>query len=287
MILQTGGFAIGETSTRSRPYSAALARATSRLSTPSCSPSGPITLSSRARMRRFVRASRMADSSGNGEENDSGETPGIQGSAGRTCEVEREIPSRKPTHGSDCGESVKRDRRTPARVAFERLESGAAAAARPPLYKGAARPLVPLPRPFAAHRLEYRPSELDPGWAGLEEPADVGLPVLVRREHAADGDGIAIACRQRTVDDDAHFRAAPRDFHAVDGAEVDRLPGGVRGRLDRRPGLHDPGSARGRSRNPPGPGLLPQHEGAIGQQLRAREGPFRGRGPIEDSLQHR
>src|SRR4051812_25509453 len=62
MILQTGGFAMGETSTRSRPNSTALARATSRGRTPSCSPSGPMTRSSRARIRRFVRASRMADS---------------------------------------------------------------------------------------------------------------------------------------------------------------------------------------------------------------------------------
>src|SRR3954471_24073442 len=62
MILQTGGFAMGETSTRSRPNSTALARATSRGRTPNCSPSGPMTRSSRARIRRFVRASRMADS---------------------------------------------------------------------------------------------------------------------------------------------------------------------------------------------------------------------------------
>src|SRR5205085_3754556 len=98
MILQTGGLAMGETSTRSRPNSTALARATSRGRTPNCSPSGPITLSSRARMRRFVRASRMADSwrKLTCVENDSGETPGIQGSAGRTCDDEGEIPLKSP-----------------------------------------------------------------------------------------------------------------------------------------------------------------------------------------------
>src|SRR6266849_7886196 len=58
MILQTGGLAIGLTSTRSNPNSPAFSRAASMVRTPSCSPAGPTTRTSRARMRRFVLWSR-------------------------------------------------------------------------------------------------------------------------------------------------------------------------------------------------------------------------------------
>src|SRR5688500_17778067 len=58
MILQTGGLAIGLTSTRSSPNSPAFSSAASRVRTPSCSPAGPTTRSSRARIRRLVLWSR-------------------------------------------------------------------------------------------------------------------------------------------------------------------------------------------------------------------------------------
>src|SRR6185295_11620210 len=58
MILQTGGLAIGLTSTRSRPNSWAFSSAASIARIPSCSPAGPTTRTSRARIRRFVLWSR-------------------------------------------------------------------------------------------------------------------------------------------------------------------------------------------------------------------------------------
>src|SRR5512140_3657499 len=64
MILQTGGLAIGLTSTRSMPSSCARASACSTGRIPSCSPSGPTTRTSRALMRRLVRASRLFDPRG-------------------------------------------------------------------------------------------------------------------------------------------------------------------------------------------------------------------------------
>src|SRR5206468_1556589 len=55
-ILQTGGFAVGAISTRSRPMPWALRKASDNFMTPSCSPVDPkITRTSRARIRPFTR----------------------------------------------------------------------------------------------------------------------------------------------------------------------------------------------------------------------------------------
>ena len=56
MILQTGGVAVGATSTRSRPRLCALRNASFSFMTPSCSPLDPrMTRTSRARIRPFTR----------------------------------------------------------------------------------------------------------------------------------------------------------------------------------------------------------------------------------------
>jgi len=55
MSLHTGGRAIGATSTRSRSTSAASWRARSRGTMPTCSPSGPTSRTSRARICSFTR----------------------------------------------------------------------------------------------------------------------------------------------------------------------------------------------------------------------------------------
>src|SRR5438552_18093059 len=55
-ILQTGGLAVGEISTRSRPEPCALRKASDNFMTPSCSPVDPkMTRTSRARIRPFTR----------------------------------------------------------------------------------------------------------------------------------------------------------------------------------------------------------------------------------------
>src|SRR5437773_6556966 len=55
-ILQTGGFAVGAISTRSRPMLWALRKASDNFMMPSCSPVDPkITRTSRARIRPFTR----------------------------------------------------------------------------------------------------------------------------------------------------------------------------------------------------------------------------------------
>src|SRR5260370_10804949 len=125
MILQTGGLAMGDTSTRSRPYSAALARATSRGRTPSCSPSGPMTLSSRARIRRFVRASRMADSREKVCTNDSGGNPGDSGPPPAEPTRQDGTPLQElqePAHGSGFTRRVKRGGDPASRRGDGRLE---------------------------------------------------------------------------------------------------------------------------------------------------------------------
>jgi hypothetical protein len=55
-ILQTGGFAVGAISTRSRPMPWALRKASDNFMMPSCSPVDPkMTRTSRARIRPFTR----------------------------------------------------------------------------------------------------------------------------------------------------------------------------------------------------------------------------------------
>jgi hypothetical protein len=54
MILQTGGFALGETSTRSRPCSEAASRASALEIIPIWLPSGSITRTSFARIASFI-----------------------------------------------------------------------------------------------------------------------------------------------------------------------------------------------------------------------------------------
>src|SRR5215475_9684750 len=66
MILHTGGSASGETSTRSSPCAAAIANASSNGTTPKCSPSDPITRTSRARIIRLMRNFGPADLRGSG-----------------------------------------------------------------------------------------------------------------------------------------------------------------------------------------------------------------------------
>jgi len=55
VILQTGGSAVGEISTRSRPFSRAIRTASYGCMTPSWPPSSSITRTSRARIRSFTR----------------------------------------------------------------------------------------------------------------------------------------------------------------------------------------------------------------------------------------
>ena len=55
MILQTGGSAVGEISTRSRPFSRAIRTASYGCMTPSWPPSSSITRTSRARIRSLTR----------------------------------------------------------------------------------------------------------------------------------------------------------------------------------------------------------------------------------------
>src|ERR1700727_1457422 len=57
MILQTGGLALGATSTRSRSASAATRNASSIRTMPTCSPPGPINRTSGTRMRSLTRVS--------------------------------------------------------------------------------------------------------------------------------------------------------------------------------------------------------------------------------------
>src|ERR1700712_4447598 len=59
MILATGGLEFGATSTRSRSASCASLRATSMLTTPTCSPAGPTRRTSGTRIRSLVRGSLM------------------------------------------------------------------------------------------------------------------------------------------------------------------------------------------------------------------------------------
>ena len=59
MILATGGFELGATSTRSRSASCARRMAWSMLTTPICSPAGPTRRTSGTRIRSFVRGSLM------------------------------------------------------------------------------------------------------------------------------------------------------------------------------------------------------------------------------------
>src|SRR5882724_2929127 len=66
MILHTGGSASGDTSTRSSPCAAAIANASSNGTTPRCSPSDPITRTSRARIIRLIRNFGPADLRGSG-----------------------------------------------------------------------------------------------------------------------------------------------------------------------------------------------------------------------------
>src|SRR5208282_709835 len=60
MMRQTGGCAVGEISTRSRFLSRAIFSASKGGITPICSPSSPITRTSRARMRSFMRIKRLS-----------------------------------------------------------------------------------------------------------------------------------------------------------------------------------------------------------------------------------
>jgi hypothetical protein len=54
MILHTGGWAVGETMTRSKPFSLARFKAWRLCNIPSCSPSASITLTSRYRRQRSL-----------------------------------------------------------------------------------------------------------------------------------------------------------------------------------------------------------------------------------------
>src|SRR5215813_708529 len=60
MMRQTGGFAVGEISTRSRFFSRAILSASKGGMIPICWPSSSITRISRARMRSFVRIKRLS-----------------------------------------------------------------------------------------------------------------------------------------------------------------------------------------------------------------------------------
>src|SRR6266571_6036066 len=55
MMRHTGGTALGETSTRSRPFSSAMRMASCVGMTPSCPPSSAMTRTSGTRMRRLTR----------------------------------------------------------------------------------------------------------------------------------------------------------------------------------------------------------------------------------------
>src|ERR1039457_1380795 len=104
MMRQTGGCAVGETSTKSSPFSLAILSASSGVMMPSCSLWSSITRTSRTRIRSLVRIKRLSIRSYDGTETAqsiartggySGAQTGARGESG----TRQTMPLRSRTHG--------------------------------------------------------------------------------------------------------------------------------------------------------------------------------------------